>query len=84
VREFRVCCSAQYFFRPAVTQVARLIRAAMVSARRFTAVLARFTDFRIRDMSETRRPNATAPGNGAMALLLQIQHLRRAVPEQYR
>jgi hypothetical protein len=29
-------------------------------------------------------PNLTAPGNGAMALLFQIQHLRRPVPEQYR
>ena len=28
--------------------------------------------------------NPTAPGNGAMALLFQSQHLRRAVPEQYR
>ena len=30
------------------------------------------------------RFNSTAPGNGAMALLLQIRHLRRAVPEQQR
>jgi len=29
-------------------------------------------------------PNPTAPGNGARALRFQIQHLRRAVPEQYR
>jgi len=29
-------------------------------------------------------PNPAAPGNGAMALLCQIQHLRRAVAEQYR
>ena len=28
--------------------------------------------------------NLAAPGNGAMAFLFQIQHLRRAVPEQYR
>jgi len=30
------------------------------------------------------RPNPTAPGNGARARRFQIQHLRRAVPEQYR
>jgi len=29
-------------------------------------------------------PNPVAPRNGAMALLVQIQHSRRAVPEQYR
>ncbi len=31
----------------------------------------------------TTPPNHAAPGNGAMALLFQIQPLRRAVPEQY-
>ena len=42
-----------------------------------------------------QRPNSAAPGNGAVALRfllrsgcyggqVQIQHLRRAVPEQYR
>jgi len=28
-------------------------------------------------------PNHAASGNGAMTIRFQIQHLRRAVPEQY-
>jgi len=32
----------------------------------------------------TQRPNPTATRNAAMARLLQIHHLRRGVPEQYR
>jgi hypothetical protein len=36
-----------------------------------------------RKESSMMPPNPTAPGNGATALLLQIQYLRLAVPEHY-